>query len=108
MHKIWIHGPILIEKVIPPIIQLPEEATEANKHFRQSLAQNAWKISCGSQYSAFVFRFSSELQLETKFSVNWNECRDKKKKKSKSFLNETAEILLPIESSEARDKDDSD
>lgn len=46
MHKILIHGQLVIEKALLPIGQLSEEAAEArNKHFRQYRQNYARKFS---------------------------------------------------------------
>ncbi|GBN29086.1 hypothetical protein AVEN_36737-1 [Araneus ventricosus] len=103
MHKILIHGPIVIENAILPIGQLSEEAAEArSKHFRsfrQNLARKFSRLSC---YEDVLNRLllSSDPVL--------TDMRPTMRKKSKSFLKETLEMLLPMEFSEVLDEEDSD
>jgi len=92
MHKILIHGPIIIENALLPIGQLSEEAAEArNKHFRlyrQNYARKFSRISCNLDVLNRLL-LSSDPFLTGK--------RPLPRKKTKPFLKETLEMLLPAE-----------
>lgn len=66
MHKILVHGAVIIEKALLPIGQLSEEAAEArNKHFRCYRQDFARKFS-RENYNQDVFNrllLSSDLLL---------------------------------------------
>ncbi|GBM89618.1 hypothetical protein AVEN_156870-1 [Araneus ventricosus] len=103
MHKILIHGPIVIENAIRPLGQLSEEAAEArSKHFRSFRQNSARKFSRLSCYEDVLNRLL--LSLDPVLMG----MRPTMRKKSKSFLKETLEMLLPMEFSEVLDEEDSD
>ncbi|GBO43412.1 hypothetical protein AVEN_265601-1 [Araneus ventricosus] len=103
MHKILIHGPIIIENAILPIGQLSEEAAEAcNKHFRsfrQNLARKFSRLSCYEDVLNRLLLSSDPVLTGMRPTI---------RKMSKSFLKETLEMLLPMKFSEVLDEEDSD
>lgn len=90
MHKILIHGPMVIEKALLPIGQLSEEASEArNKHFRiyrQNFARKFSRVSCNLDVLNRLLLSSDPLITGM---------RSVPKKKSKPFSKETLTLLLP-------------
>lgn len=90
MHKILIHGPMVIENALLPIGQLSEEASEArNKHFRvyrQNFARKFSRVSCNMD----VF---NRLLLTSDPIITG--MRSVYKKKSKPFSKETLTMLRP-------------
>ena len=103
MHKILIHGPIIIEQAILPIGQLSEEAAEArNKHFRlfrQNLSRKFSRISCNRDVLNRLLLSSDPVLTEMRPTI---------RKKSKSFLKETLEMLLPMKTSETPETESSE
>ncbi|KAJ4452203.1 hypothetical protein ANN_03721 [Periplaneta americana] len=90
MHKILIHGPTVIENALLPIGQLSEEAAEArNKHFRSYRQNYARKFSRESCNLDIINRLllSSDPLLTS--------MRPTPRKRTKPFLKETTEMLLP-------------
>lgn len=92
IHKILIHGPIIIEKALLPIGQLSEEAAEArNKHirtYRENFARKISRIDCNKDVLNRLL-LTSDPFLSGQRSVP--------KKKSKQFLKETIDMLIPAE-----------
>jgi len=92
MHKILIHGPIIIENALLPIGQLSEEAAEArNKHFRlyrQNYARKFSRMSCNLDVLNRLLLSSDPFLTGM---------RPLPRKKTKPFLKETLEMLLPAE-----------
>ncbi|CAH0552735.1 unnamed protein product [Brassicogethes aeneus] len=90
MHKILVHGAVIIKNAFLPIGQLSEEAAEArNKHFRNYRQNFARKFS-RENYNRDVFNrllLSSDPLLSSMRIV--------KKRKFNSFLPETIDLLLP-------------
>ncbi|KAJ4438245.1 hypothetical protein ANN_14184 [Periplaneta americana] len=90
MHKILIHGPTVIENALLPIGQLSEEAAEArNKHFRsyrQNYARKFSRESCNLDIINRLLRSSDPLLTSM---------RPTQRKRTKPFLKETTEMLLP-------------
>ncbi|GBO35162.1 hypothetical protein AVEN_22426-1, partial [Araneus ventricosus] len=77
MHKILIHGPIVIENAILPIGQLSEEAAEArSKHFRSLV-----KIEPENFPDFLVPGCSQQIAFEFGPSINGYETHDKEKVK---------------------------
>lgn len=90
MHKILLHGAIIIKNALLPIGQLSEEAAEArNKHFRsyrQDFARKFSRESCNRDIFNRLLLSSDPLMS----------CRRRiKKRKLNSFLPETMEMLIP-------------
>lgn len=90
MHKILLHGAIIIKNALLPIGQLSEEAAEArNKHFRsyrQDFARKFTRESCNRDIFNRLLLSSDPLMS----------CRRKiKKRKLNSFLPEAMELLIP-------------
>lgn len=92
MHKILIHGGIVIENAVAPIGQLSEEAAEArNKHFRlyrQNFARKFSRASCNLDVL-------NKLLLTSDPVIN--SMRSLQRKTKKPFLKETISMLLPAE-----------
>lgn len=92
MHKILIHGAIVIENCLLPIGQLSEEAAEArNKHFRYYRLFHSRKFSresCNIDVLNRLLLTSDPLLTEI---------RPTPRKTTKPFLKETVELLLPLE-----------
>lgn len=103
MHKILIHGPNVIEQAILPIGQLSEEAAEArNKHFRlfrQNFARKFSRVSCNQDVLNRLLLSSDPILTGM---------RPTARKKTKSFLKDTVEMLLPAEPCEPHDTEESD
>ena len=85
MHKILIHGAIVIENALLPIGQLPEEAAEArNKYFhlyRQNFARKFSRVSCNLVVLNRLLLSSDQYEACTM-------------KKTQPFLTETVDMLL--------------
>lgn len=92
VHKILLHGPIVIERALLPIGNLSEEAAEArNKHFRlyrQNFARKFSREECNLDVINRLLLTSDPLITGM---------RPKPKKMSKQFLKETLNLLLPSE-----------
>ncbi|CAH2107388.1 unnamed protein product [Euphydryas editha] len=92
VHKILIHGPLVVEHAILPIGTLSEEAAEArNKHFRQFRSNYSRKFSreqCNLDVLN-VLLLTSDPYLPS--------IRLKPQKRSKPFSFEATEMLLPSE-----------
>lgn len=92
LHKILIHGPVIIQKALLPIGQLSEEASEArNKHFRlyrQRFARKFSREACNKDIINRLILSSDPLLTGL---------RPRSNKISKKFLKETLEMLLPSE-----------
>lgn len=90
MHKILIHGPIVIENALLPVGQLSEEAAEArNKHFRlyrQNYARKFSRVSCNLDVLNRLLLSSDPVLTGM---------RRQPRKRTKPFLKETLEMLLP-------------
>lgn len=98
LHKILLHGPIVIEQALLPIGALSEEAAESrNKHFRQYREKYARKF-CRVQCNMDVI---NRLLLTSDPFLSCS--RPKSIKKSKPFRPETIKMLLPWD---AYDKDE--
>lgn len=92
MHKILIHGAVVIKNALLPIGQLSEEAAEArNKHFRsyrQNFARKFSRENCNRDILNRLLLTSDPL-ISCMRSV--------KKRKMQSFLPETIALLMPGE-----------
>ncbi|KAK5645599.1 hypothetical protein RI129_006899 [Pyrocoelia pectoralis] len=91
MHKVLLHGAVIIKKSLLPIGQLSEEAAEArNKHFRSYRIDFARKFSRESCNQDILNKFllTSDPFLSSKRS-------DVKKRKLDKLLPETIDMLLP-------------
>lgn len=92
MHKILIHGAVIIKNALLPIGQLSEEAAEArNKHFRtyrQDYSRKFSRESCNRDIFNRLLLSSDPLFSST---------RTLKKRKIASFLPETINMLLPAQ-----------
>ncbi|CAG4976575.1 unnamed protein product [Parnassius apollo] len=93
MHKILVHGAVIIEKALLPIGQLSEEAAEArNKHFRcyrQDFARKFSRKDC-NQVIFNRLLLSSDPLLSS--------IRTVKKRKAETFLPETLAMFVSAES----------
>lgn len=93
MHKLLIHGPDVIKHALLPIGQLSEEAAEArNRHFRlfrQNFSRKFSRVSCNQDVLNRLLLTSDPVITGM---------RNISRKKSKPFLKETLEMLLPMES----------
>ncbi|KAK2578842.1 hypothetical protein KPH14_012197 [Odynerus spinipes] len=92
MNKILIHGATIIKNALVPIGQLSEEAAEArNKHFpsyRQNFARKFSREACNLDiYNRLLL--SSDPLLSS--------MRQIKKRKRKTFLPQTIELLMSAE-----------
>lgn len=89
MHKILIHGPVIVDHALLPIGQLSEEALEArNKHFRsyrQNFARKRSRTDCNMDVIKRLLLTSDPLL---------SSIRPLPKKKSKAFSKETLEMLI--------------
>lgn len=94
VHKILIHGPIVIENALLPVGQLSEEAAEArNKHFRlyrQNYARKFSRVSCNLDVLNRLLLSSDPLLTGM---------RPLPRKRTQPFLKETLQMLLPAEPS---------
>lgn len=101
LHKILLHGPIVIEKSLLPIGMMSEEAAEArNKHFRsyrQDFARKLSRESCNLDVINRILLSSDPLITGM---------RPTPKKTTKPFLKETVEMLLPAEVTDQSDSSD--
>lgn len=92
LHKILVHGSIVIEKNLLPIGMMSEEAAEArNKHFRSYRLNYARKFSredCNRDVLNRLLLSSDPLITGM---------RPTPPKKTKSFLKDTLQMLLPAE-----------
>lgn len=92
LHKLLIHGAVIIEKALLPIGQLSEEAAEArNKHFRcyrQDFARKFSRENCNQDVFNRLL-LSSDLMLSSMRTV--------KKRKAKTFLPETLDMIVSAE-----------
>lgn len=90
MHKILIHGAVIIKNALLPIGQLTEEAAEArNKHFRsyrQNFARKFSRENCNRDIFNRLLLSSDPLMSSR---------RHIKKRKQNTYLPETLEMLLP-------------
>lgn len=95
MHKILIHGAVVIKNALLPIGQLSEEAAEArNKHFRayrQDFARKFSRENCNRDIFNRLLLTSDPL-LSSMRSV--------KSRKLNSFLPETIALLMPANPNE--------
>lgn len=93
LHKILVHGAIIIENALLPIGQLSEEAAEArNKHFRcyrQDFARKFSREMCNQDIFNRLLLSSDPLLSST---------RTIKKRKAETFLPETLAMFLSAES----------
>lgn len=90
LHKILVHGSSIIEKSLLPIGQLAEEAAEArNKHFR------AYRQDFSRKFSREYCNLDVYNRLILSSDPVLSSMRRIKKSKTKSFLPETLEMLLP-------------
>lgn len=89
MHKILIHGPLVVEKALLPIGQMSEEAAEArNKHFRnyrQNYARKCSRKSCNMDVINRLLLSSDPLL---------SSIRSKPPKRNKTFSKESLEMLV--------------
>ncbi|KAK9712510.1 hypothetical protein QE152_g24846 [Popillia japonica] len=110
LHKILIHGSIVVEKALLTIGLLSEEAAEArNKHFRSyrmNYARNFSRESCNLDVIHRLLLTSDPLITGM---------RPIPRKKSKPFLRETVDMFLttdlerdPSQDSPSNDSDSSD
>lgn len=92
MHKVLVHGAVIIDKALLPIGQLSEEAAEArNKHFRnyrQDFARKFSRESCNEDIFNRLLLSSDPLL---------SSMREVKKRKANTFMPETLDILLSAE-----------
>lgn len=92
MHKILIHGAVIIKSALLPIGQLSEEAAEArNKHFRlyrQDYARKFSRENCNRDIFNRLLLTSDPLI---------SSMRRFKRRKMQSFLQETMALLMPGE-----------
>lgn len=92
MHKILIHGAVIIKSALLPIGQLSEEAAEArNKHFRSyrlDFARKFTRENCNRDIFNRLLLSSDPLMSSR---------RQIKRRKSQSFLPETLEMLMPAD-----------
>ncbi|KAK5641968.1 hypothetical protein RI129_010515 [Pyrocoelia pectoralis] len=92
LHKVLLHGAVIIEKALLPIGQLSEEAAEArNKHFRsyrQDFARKFSRESCNQDVFNRLILSSDPLLSST---------RGVKKRKTNTFLPETRAMLVSAE-----------
>lgn len=90
VHKILIHGPVVISHFILPIGQLSEEAAEArNKHFRQyrqNFSRKFSRVMCNRDVLNRLL-LSSDPLISSR--------RPQQHKKSNPFSAETLSLLLP-------------
>lgn len=92
LHKILVHGPIIVQHALLPIGQLSEEAAEArNKNFREYR----------QRYSRKCSREACNLDVINRLLLTSDPIitglRPLPRKKTKSFLKETIDMLLPPE-----------
>jgi hypothetical protein len=90
MHKILIHGAIVIENALLPIGQLSEEAVEArNKYFRLYRQKFSRKFS----------RVSRNLDVLNRLLISSDPVitgvRPVPRKETQPFLTETVDLMLP-------------
>lgn len=101
LHKILLHGPIIIDKALLPIGQLSEEAAEArNKHFRLyrlNYARKFSRIDCNKDVLNRLLLTSDPLITSM---------RRLSPKKSKTFSKETLEMLIAEPPTTADEVDD--
>lgn len=101
MHKILIHGSVIIKNALLPIGQLSEEAAEArNKHFRLYRENYARKFSreeCNIDIYNRLLLSSDPLLSIMK--------QTKKRIKVRSFCPETIKMLLPADPNESSTSD---
>lgn len=92
MHKILIHGAVIIKNALLPIGQLSEEAAEArNKHFRlyrQEFARKFSRENCNRDILNRLLLTSDPLI---------SSMRSLKRRKTQCFLKETIALLMPGE-----------
>ncbi|XP_076545847.1 uncharacterized protein LOC143305586 [Osmia lignaria lignaria] len=103
MHKILLHGSIIIEHALLPIGQLSEEAAEArNKHFRlyrQNYSRKFSRESCNLDVINRLLLTSDPLLTGI---------RKMPRKRTKQFLKETIEMFLPAETPRTAEDSSSD
>jgi hypothetical protein len=92
MHKMLIHGAIVIDNALLPIGQLSEETAEArNKYFRlyrQNFSRKFSRVSCNLDVL-------NRLLLSSDPVITGMRPVPRKKKQTKPFLKETVDMLLP-------------
>ena len=103
MHKILVHGAIVMEKALLPIGMLSEEAAEArNKHFRMyrnSFARKFSRVECNVDVLNRLLLSSDPLITSL---------RPKPPKFSKPFSKEAVEMLIPADIDENVDHSESE
>lgn len=103
MHKLLVHGAVIIEKALLPIGQLSEEAAEArNKHFRcyrQDYARKFSRESCNQDIFNRLL-LTSDPMLSSMRTV--------KKRKSGTFLPETLAMFAPADPNISESSSESD
>ncbi|XP_076665354.1 uncharacterized protein LOC143367434 [Andrena cerasifolii] len=101
VHKILIHGPLVVANALLLIGQLSEEAAEArNKHIRSFRLYHARKFSweeCNGDVLNRLLLTSDPLI---------SSIRKRSNKKSEPFLRETRKLFVPTESSDDEDEDE--
>lgn len=92
VYKILLHGPTIIAHALLPIGQLSEEAAEArNKHFRvykERFSRKCSREACNMDIINRLLLSSDPLLTNV---------RPVPRKKSKPFLKETLDMLLPTD-----------
>lgn len=103
MHKILVHGAVIIEKALLPIGQLSEEAAEArNKHFRsyrQDFARKFSRESCNQDIFNRLL-LSSDPMLSSMRII--------KKRKASTFLPETLAMFVSANANTSDNSSESD
>lgn len=102
LHKVLIHGPVIIEHALLPIGQLSEEAAEArNKHFRE------YRLSYARKFSRKACNLDIINRLLLTSDPFLSSIKAKAKKKTVSFSKEASELLLSPEIKESYDSGES-
>jgi len=100
VHKILIHGPVIIHHALLPIGNLSEEAAEArNKYFRkyrECFARKFSRIQCNTDILNRLL-LSSDIYLSSNMKY--------KPKKSKPFTKAALEMLLPGDIEEEKEEE---
>ncbi|XP_029053996.2 uncharacterized protein LOC114881388 [Osmia bicornis bicornis] len=104
VHKVLIHGPLVIQDALVPIGQLSEEAMEArNKYVRNYRLNHARKFSregCNMDVLKRLLVTSDPLISSLRKNI---------KKKSEPYTKEVTEMFLPIsEAEEEEEEEDTD
>lgn len=103
MHKVLIHGAIIIKNALLPIGQLSEEAAEArNKHFR------SYRLNFARKFSREECNMDIYQRLLLTSDPLLSSMRPLKKTSQKSFLRETLDLLMPAEPNEGIEHEISD